>query len=240
MIYLRSLCFSIGSILATIIVGGLGVFTFPFPFRMRYGFIRLWALFNLWWLQTTCKINYQIEGQNNISGSNGIIFCKHQSTWETLALQRIFPPQVWILKRELLWVPLFGWSLAMLKPIAIDRSSGRRAVKEIIEQGIQRLKQGLWVVVFPEGTRIAPGARRKFGVGGAILAENSRYPVIPVAHNAGEFWPRKGFLKHPGTIRVRIGAPIDTSGKTAEEINQEAESWIESAMQEISTIPNQG
>lgn len=243
MIYLRSLLFSIGSILSTIVVGGLGTFTFPFPFRIRYGVITQWARFNLWWLRITCNVSYQVEGQENIQAhlqhGNGIIFCKHQSTWETLALQRIFPPQVWILKRELLWVPLFGWALAVLRPVAIDRSAGRRAVNQIIEQGTQRLKDGLWVVVFPEGTRVAPGVRKKFGVGGAVLAEASRYPVVPVAHNAGEFWPRKGFLKHPGTITIRVGPRIDTHGKSVEQINREAEAWIETAMQDISAKPPQ-
>jgi 1-acyl-sn-glycerol-3-phosphate acyltransferase len=159
-----------------------------------------------------------------------VILAKHQSAWETIAFQQIFPPQTWVLKRELLWIPLFGWALALLRPIAIDRGAGRVAIEQVIEQGRERLQSGIWVVVFPEGTRVAPGTRRRYGIGGAALAAASGYPVVPVAHNAGSFWPRRGFRKRPGMIRVVIGPVIDSHGKTAEEIRRQAEEWIENTM----------
>jgi len=232
----RSVVFSVGSIAATLVIGGLGVCTAPFPFSIRYRFISQWARFNLWWLKITCGLSYRVNGHEHIRPGNAIIFCKHQSTWETLALQAIFPPQVWVLKRELLWVPFFGWGLAVLEPISIDRKARRKAVQQIIDQGKKRLADGRWVVIFPEGTRVAPGTRKRYGIGGAALAEASGYPVVPVAHNAGEFWPRRGFLKQPGVIEVRIGPAIDSKGMTAAQINAAAEQWIEAQMAEISHV----
>jgi 1-acyl-sn-glycerol-3-phosphate acyltransferase len=158
------------------------------------------------------------------------VLSKHQSAWETLAFQEIFPPFVFILKRELLWIPLFGWGLALLKPIAIDRDAGRRALDQVVSQGRARLEQGIWVVVFPEGTRVAPGHRRRYKSGGAALAAETGYPVVPVAHNAGVFWPKRSFIKKPGTIRVVIGPPIPTKGKSADEVLDQAEEWIEQTM----------
>ena len=227
---LRSLLFSIGMILLTIILAIPSPVLILVPYRPRYRFVNIWHRSVLWWLQVTCGVRYEVEGLENIQqDSPGIIFSKHESTWETLALTKIFPPQAWVLKRELLWIPFFGWALAVLEPIAIDRNAGRKAINQIIDQGIARLKLGRWIVVFPEGTRIAPGETKKFGVGGAMLAAKSGYPVIPVAHNAGEFWPKRGFLKKAGTIKVVIGKPIQTEGRKASEINEEAEQWINTA-----------
>jgi len=140
-----------------------------------------------------------------------------------------------VLKRELLLVPFFGWGLALLDPIAIDRGAGRKAVQQIIEQGRQRLESGRWVVVFPEGTRMAAGHHRRFGIGGAALAAGTGHPVVPVAHNAGHYWPRRGFLKKPGTIHVVIGPVIESRGKTAEQINRLAETWISETMARLET-----
>jgi len=236
MLVLRSLAFSIGSVAATLVIGGLGIFTAPFPFKVRYRFISQWARFNLWWLKVTCNLSYRVRGREHIPPGNAIIMCKHQSTWETLALQAIFPPQVWVLKRELLRVPCFGWGLAMLEPISIDRSARRKAVQQVVDQGKKRLADGRWVVIFPEGTRVAPGTGRRYGIGGAALAEDSGYPVVPVAHNAGEFWPRRGFVKHPGIIDVCIGPVIDSRGKSAAEINALVQEWIEAKMEQISGL----
>ena len=211
----------------------VGLFFRPFPFRVRYGFISQWARVTLWWLAVTCKVRFEVEGRDNIPSRTAIIFCKHQSTWETLALQRIFPPQVWLMKRELLWIPFFGWGLAMLEPIAINRSQGTKAIRQLVEQGSARLRAGRWVVIFPEGTRVAPGQRGTYHKGGALLAEKSACPVVPVAHNAGEYWPRQGFIKKPGTIRVVIGPAITTTNRKATEINALAEQWIEDQMQNI-------
>jgi 1-acyl-sn-glycerol-3-phosphate acyltransferase len=222
----RSLLFSVGYVVSTLVFAIPSVLTYPLPFRQRYAFISQWARFNLWWLRVTCRVQYEVQGLEHIPATPCIIFCNHQSAWETLALQKIFPPQVWLMKRELLWIPFFGWGLAMLDPIAIDRRAGTRALRQLIEQGAQRLATGRWVVIFPEGTRVAPGAQRAFQVGGAKLAEHSGAPVIPVAHNAGCFWPRRSFVKMPGVIRVVIGAPITTAGRKASAINADAEAWI--------------
>jgi 1-acyl-sn-glycerol-3-phosphate acyltransferase len=215
---------------STVLVVFLAAFLLPFSFTVRYGFISQWARFNLWWLNKTCKIDYRVKGIENIPASNGLIFCKHQSTWETLALQNIFPPQVWLLKREILYIPVFGWGMKMLDPIAIDRSKGTKALRQLITEGTKRLKRGRWVVIFPEGTRMKPGQEGKYHKGGAMLAERSGYPVVPVAHNAGSFWVHKQFIKQPGTIQVSIGPAIDTAGRKSSEINELARSWIEEEM----------
>lgn len=231
----RALLFWFGMLLATLIIAPLSLLVFPFPFVWRYRFIGLWAQFNLWWLERCCGLTYQIDGLENIPAGNAIIMAKHQSAWETLALQRIFGPQVWVLKRELLWVPFFGWGLAMLEPIAIDRKAGRKAVRQVVDQGKQRLRAGRWVVIFPEGTRVAPGEHKRYGIGGALLAEHSGYPVVPVAHNAGEFWRRRSFIKYPGVIKVMIGPLITSQGRRATEIIADVENWIEASMVKISS-----
>ena len=187
-------------------------------------------LFLLWHL---CGLRYRIIGAENIPKTPSIVLSKHQSAWETLAFQEIFPPQVWVLKKELLRIPFFGWGLAMTSPIAIDRSAKKKALEQIVEQGKDRLKLGFWIVVFPEGTRIPPGQRGKYRIGGAWLATHTNVPVVPVAHNAGEFWGRNSFVKHPGTITVSIGQPIDPTGMEAGELNAHVEAWIEAEMLRI-------
>jgi 1-acyl-sn-glycerol-3-phosphate acyltransferase len=211
----------------------LVLLSFPFSYSVRYSIASAWAKLVIKGLKVICNLDFNVIGSENIKG-NGIIFCKHQSAWETFALQVMFPEQCWVLKRELLWIPLFGWALALIQPIAIDRSKKSKSFRQIIKQGTERLESGRWVVIFPEGTRIAPGEKGKYMVGGALLAEKSGYPVIPVAHNAGEFWRRKAFIKYPGTIQVRIGEMIDSKSISARELNQKAEDWIEGQMQEIS------
>jgi 1-acyl-sn-glycerol-3-phosphate acyltransferase len=236
MIWLRSAIFT-GIMMISIPFYVLpGVLVLPLPFVLRYGYFRHWASIMIWLLRVMCNLKYEVQGQENIPAGAAIIFSKHQSTWETLALQQIFPPQVWVLKRELFWVPFFGWALMSLGSVGIDRKAGRKAIRQIVDQGIHRLKQGRWIVIFPEGTRMAPGKRKRYGIGGAVLAEKSGYPVVPVAHNAGEYWPRRGLLKKPGTIKVVIGEPIETNGRSADEINKQAEDWIEATVAQISTI----
>lgn len=231
--YLRSLIFSAGMLATLVVFALLSPLLMPFPFLVRYAVISRWARFVLWWLQLTCGVRYRVEGLEHLPTGAAIVLCKHQSTWETLILQKLLPPQVWVLKRELLWLPFFGWGLAALNPIAIDRKAGRKAIEQIVDQGKQRLAGGLWVVVFPEGTRVAPGEVRRYGIGGAVLAERSGYPVVPIAHNAGLFWGRREFLKRPGEIRIVIGPAIEPQGKTAQQINTEAEAWIEGTMAAI-------
>jgi len=138
-----------------------------------------------------------------------------------------------VLKRELLWLPFFGWGLAMTSPIAINRSDGKGAMKQLLKQGKDRLKQGFCVVIFPEGTRVPYGQRGKYKVGGALLAVSSGVPVVPVAHNAGRLWGRNAFSKHPGLVTMSIGKPIPTQGRKADDISTEVEAWIESEIQQI-------
>jgi 1-acyl-sn-glycerol-3-phosphate acyltransferase len=231
--YLRAIVFSIGMVLSTILIGFVLPLSAAFTFRVSTKVARMYAWFIVHSLRILCGVNYQVRGQENIPKGAAIIFSKHQSTWETYALQLMFPPQVWVFKRELLWVPFFGWGLAALRSISIDRSSGRKAIKQIIKQGRQRLDAGIWVTIFPEGTRVAPGQKKRWGIGGAMLAEHTGYPIVPVAHNAGEFWGRRQFIKKPGTIQVIIGKPVESKGRKASDINQEAEAWMNSAMAEI-------
>ncbi len=235
LLYLRSLLFlgiMIFSIPPFII---FPILAWPLPFPKRFAIIRSWAGFTLWWLKYLCRLDYRVEGLENLPSGSAIVFSKHQSVWETLALQRILPPFVWVLKRELLWVPFFGWGLAATDPIAIDRSAGRKALHALLQQGKQRLAAGRWIVIFPEGTRVLPGQHRDYAIGGAMLAERSGgVPVVPIAHNAGEYWSRRAFLKLPGTITVVIGKPIPTAGRKAAEINADAREWIEATVARIS------
>lgn len=230
LIFLRSLLFTLGQWLFTLAFSLFAILTFPFPPLTRYRLISLWARSMLWWLRVTCGIRYRVIGREHIPQSPSIILAKHQSAWETLAFQQIFPPQVWVLKRSLLWIPFFGWGLAMTSPIAIDRSAGREALKQLTHQGKERMRRGFCVVIFPEGTRVAPGSRGKYHIGGAWLATHSGTEVVPVAHNAGEFWPKNAFLKKPGTITVSIGRPIPSVDLKPDQLNREVEDWIEGEM----------
>lgn len=227
---LGSTLFAAGLLVSTLVFAPIALLTFPLPLRWRFLVISRWALVNLGWLRLTCGIRWEVEGREHIPATPGIVMCKHQSAWETLALQALFQPSVWVLKRELLWIPFFGWSLAMLRPIAIDRRAGRRAMQQIVNQGVDRLRDGCWVVVFPEGTRIAPGQRGRYRPGGALLAARSGLPVTPVAHNAGHCWPPRSFLKYPGTIRMTVGEPIPSQGRSPEAILAEVESWVETTV----------
>jgi 1-acyl-sn-glycerol-3-phosphate acyltransferase len=230
---LRSVLFNVIMWLSVVIYAPLMLPTALLPFPVRYRIIRQWARFQVFLMKFLCGLDYRVEGRKHLPENAALIMSKPQSAWETIVFQDIFPQQTWVLKRELMWIPLFGWALALLRPIAIDRNAGRKAIEQVIEQGRERLKSGIWVVVFPEGTRVAPGTRRRYGIGGAVLAAETGYPVVPVAHNAGSFWPRRGFLKRPGTIRVVIGPVIDPYGKSAEEIRQLAEEWIEGTMADL-------
>jgi 1-acyl-sn-glycerol-3-phosphate acyltransferase len=233
MLAIRSLVFLLLQIIITPVFSTLALFTFPFDRLTRYRIISLWAKMMLRLLRVVCGIHHEVRGTENLPKHPCVILCKHQSAWETLALQQIFPPQVWVLKRELLWIPFFGWALALTSPIAIKRSDGKGAMKQLLEQGKQRLAQGFCVVVFPEGTRIPYGQRGKYKIGGAMLAANSGVPVIPVAHNAGRLWGRNAFSKNPGLITMSIGTPVETKGLKPEEINARVEAWIENEIQKL-------
>lgn len=212
----------------------LGLLVWALPRAWRYPTARSWAVINLHALRWICGVRWRVHGAENVPDEPVVVFAKHQSTWETLALVLILPPQVWVIKRELLKIPLFGWAMASVEPIAIDRSAGRAAVEQMVEQGRQRLEAGRFVIIFPEGTRVRPGQRSRYKMGGAVLAARTSRPVLPVAHNAGEFWPRHSFVKWPGCIDVVIGPPIPTQGRTPEQINRETGAAIEDMMRDIS------
>jgi 1-acyl-sn-glycerol-3-phosphate acyltransferase len=233
MLILRSLLFYIGQIISTILIAPIGIIAFPLDFKKRYYLITRWAVFNLWWLKICCNITYEIKGKDNIPGKPCIVMSKHQSAFETLALQQIFIPQVWILKKELLQIPIYGWGLASMQPIAINRDSTIKSFRQIADQGCERLQKGYWVIIFPEGTRVAPNKKKKYLPGGGMLAEKSGAQVVPVAHNAGRLWPRNSMIKKPGLITIKIGPVIESENKNAKEITDEVENWIEKEVGEL-------
>jgi 1-acyl-sn-glycerol-3-phosphate acyltransferase len=231
--FLRSSLFALFQLVTTPVFAIVGLLLFPLPLSARYRFISTWSRLMLAGAESILGIRYRVLGAENLPPPPFIVLAKHQSAWETLAFQVIFPPQVWVVKRELLWIPFFGWGLAMLAPIAIDRASGPRALKQLLEQGRERLARRFCIVIFPEGTRVTPGRRGNYQVGGAWLAVKTATPVLPVAHNAGELWRRRAFVKRPGVVTVSIGAPIDTRQLTPDELIRRVEDWIESEMQRI-------
>lgn len=227
MLFLRSLLFFLGLLIITPIFATLVILMFPLSNIARCRMASYWAHCALFWLKVTCNLDFEVRGRENIPNHPSIILCKHQSAWETIALQVIFPPQIWVMKRELLYIPFLGWAWMALSAIPIDRSAGREALKKLVTHGKDRLAKGLWVVIFPEGTRIAPGARAKYHIGGAWLATHTQTTVVPVAHNAGLFWRKNAFIKTPGTITVSIGKPIETADLKTDALNQQVEDWIE-------------
>ena len=234
--YFYSLAFVSSMFISSVYISITGTIFLPFPFSVRYRFINFYSVLNLWVLKHLCNIDYRVEGTENIPDEACIIFSKHQSALETMMVQRVFPSLTFVVKRELLWLPFFGWGLRSIDPIAIDRKSGRKAIGQVVEQGIERLKKGISIVIFPEGTRSKPGTKLPYKKGGAILASKSEHKVIPVAHTAGEYWPKGFFSRQTGTIVMSIGPAIETKGKKTEEIMKKAECWIETKMKELSTI----
>jgi 1-acyl-sn-glycerol-3-phosphate acyltransferase len=224
----RSLAWAAGALAATLGFGtiGLAVALFLRPHYRYHLFVR-WSFFIIWWARVTCGIRWVVEGEDHIPRQPCIIMCKHQSAWETLAMQFWFTPQTWVLKKELTRIPFIGWALSLLSPIAIDRSARKRAMEQMLEQGMQRLQDGYWVIVFPEGTRVPAGTTGRYQRGGAVLASEANRPILPIAHNAGEFWPRNSFLKYPGTVHVRMGPVIEPAGRDPELVLAEVKAWIE-------------
>lgn len=195
---------------------------------------RAWARVLLWSLKNIVGLNYRVIGRENIPDQPSIICCKHQSGWETLALQEVFPLQVYVAKKELFNIPFFGWSLRLAKTIGIDRKAGSKASEDMLRQGLERKKEGLWIAIFPEGTRIRPGGRGKYKQGAARMAKMLEMDMVPVAVNSGEFWPRASFLKYPGTITMVIGRPIPHGSGEVAELTASCENWIEAEMPAIS------
>jgi 1-acyl-sn-glycerol-3-phosphate acyltransferase len=235
---LRSAVFELVRALLTVVFSAISLLTFPLQPRTRYRVITVWSRLVTALASRVCGVRYRVVGRENLPGTPSIILSKHQSAWETLAYQIIFPPQVWVLKKSLLRVPFFGWGLAMMSPIAIDRGSGARALKQTLEQGRNRLSSGWWIVIFPEGTRTPPGTRRRYQVGGAWLACQTGASVVPVAHNAGTVWGRNAFTKYPGEITVSIGPAIRSEGIEPEELNRQVENWIEQEVARLGDARN--
>lgn len=227
---LRSSLFAAALLLITPPYSIIAMASFPLPPIARFQVISGWSRLVIWLARWMLGIRYRVEGLEHLPKAPAIILSKHQSAWETLAFQVIFPPQVLVLKRELLWIPFFGWGLALMSPIAIDRSRGGAALKHMLDAGRRRLGEGFWIAIFPEGTRVRPGERGRYHPGGAWLAVKSGAPVVPVAHNAGRCWPRNAFVKRPGLVTVQIGKPIAPDGLSAEALNAKVEEWIESRM----------
>ncbi len=227
---LRSLAFTLYMMLSACLVGAFMTLCFWLPYRTQYAIVLKWAHSVLWVLKKVCGLGYTVVGRENLPTGNHIVMSNHSSAWETIAQFALFPRQVWVLKRELLWIPFVGWGMWLLRPISINRKAGGRAVRQVVEQGTAKLAAGLWVIIFPEGTRVMPGETRKYGLSGALLATASGKLVVPLSHNAGEFWVRRGVVKKSGTIRVVIGKPIVSVGKEPRQLNEEVRAAIEAGL----------
>jgi 1-acyl-sn-glycerol-3-phosphate acyltransferase len=202
------------------------------PFRHRFTLVRVYARVVLWVLRWSCGLGYRIEGAPLPEGCH-VALWKHSSSWETMAMMVVFPRQVWVLKRELLWIPAVGLGVWQMHAIAIDRRAGRSAVAQVIEQGKVRLEEGAWVMIYPEGTRMPVGETRRYGVSGTLLAAETGRLLVPVAHNAGYYWPRRGLLKKSGVVRVVIGAPVAAAGRDVREVNEEIQAWVEATVKRL-------
>lgn len=237
-LFIRSAIFSVYSISTIVLYSLVCVASFPFPLRYRYILIRAYLRAYMFVLEKLCRIHYVVEGLENIPKDKaGVVLSKHQSTWETFFLPLIFRDPVVIVKRELMWIPFFGWALAVSNPISINRSDKASAMQQVLTKGKKFIiEDKRWVLLFPEGTRTAHGEIGFYRLGGARLAIEAGTFVIPVAHNAGHCWPRRKFIKQPGTINVVVGPAIQTTGRTPEEVTELAKTWIETTMTRIDSL----
>ena len=236
MLTFRSLLFTFYLFVFAFVGGTAELLVFWAPHRWKWAVARAWGHGNLWAGRFFCGLDVVTEGSENIPDEASVALIKHTTAMETYWQIAALPPQTWVLKKELVVIPLFGWGLGLvMKPITIDRKAGASVVKQVIAQGKNRIERGLWVTIFPEGTRMPPGETKRYGVSGAAIAAETGCPVVPVAHNAGDFWPKRGLRKYPGKIRFCIGPAIDPTGRTPKEINELAQEWIETKMLEIST-----
>ncbi len=228
MLFLRSLLYFLGSTIVLVLLTTIVLMLFFTPVKVRYAILVNWSKFCIWWLRMTLNIKLEVMGKENIPTTPCVIISNHQSTWETIGLQQVFPHQTWVLKRELLLIPVFGWALAMLKPIIINRGEKFKALKKVIKQGADRINEKIFVVVFPEGTRQPYGKLGEYQKGGISIAKNTGCEILPVYHNAGRAWPKGGFIKYPNTITVVIGKPISVAGKSATVLIKETRDWTAS------------
>ena len=234
-LFLRSALFMVLMVIATIIWSGVCMLAAPLPYNKRYFVTSRWNVFIVWCAKWICGINYQFKGYENFPDAPAIILSKHQSAWETIFLLANLPrPLVFVFKKEILYIPFFGWGIALLRMIPIDRKQGKNAFKSVVAHGKRRLKDGQWIIMFPEGTRIPVGQQGKYKSGGTRLAVETGAVVVPIALNSGECWPKNSFIKKPGTVTVSVGKPISSDGKSPDELMEQVEQWIESEMRVIS------
>ena len=208
-----------------------------FPYKICFAIVSSWCTFNVFWLRLTCGIRYQVSGIENIPQQACVIMSNHQSTWETLAFPSIFPTLTWVIKKELLFIPLFGWGIASTQPIALDRKKGKRAFQQLIKDGKEKLALGRFILIFPEGTRTSYDEETELKIGGFVLAKKSKSNILPVAHDAGRLWPRRGFLKTSGTIHLHIGEPIPTQDCSTDELREKYASWLRNARVQMKQQP---
>ncbi len=225
MLLLRSLLYFLGSSLVLVVLVITTLICFPLSVKYRYALLSKWSSFCIWWLGVTVNIRINIIGKENVPTVPCVIISNHQSTWEVMGLQIVFPHQTWVVKQELLWIPVFGWGLMLLKPIVIDRGEKLKALKKVIQQGVDRISKGIFVVIFPEGTRQPYGQLGEYQKGGVAIAKKSGCDISPVYHNAGKFWPKGNFIKRAGTITIVVGKPISSQGKNATTLIKEIQEW---------------
>jgi len=234
-LFLRSLLFMIVMALATVIWACVCLLAAPLPYARRFWVTSRWNVFIIWAARVICGIRYQFKGYENLPDGPAILLSKHQSAWETIfLLPNMTRPLVYVFKKEILYIPFFGWGMALLRMIPIDRKQGRNAFEQVVKQGKRRLEDGQWIIMFPEGTRIPVGQKGKYKSGGARLAVETRAVIVPIAHNSGECWPKNSFIKRPGLVTVSIGKPISSENHIPDSLMQEVENWIESEMRVIS------
>ena len=210
-----------------VVVGRLG------GYAVSYALVVAWVRAMFWLMNKLCHLSFRVEGAENIPAHNAVVLLKHSSAYETLVQFLLFPRQCWVVKRELLWAPFLGWAVAAIRPIAIDRSAGPQAIAQVLAKGKARLEEGHWVMVFPEGTRMPPGETRRYGISGVLLAQEAGRLLVPVAHNAGDYWPRRGWRKRAGTVTFRIGPTVDPVDRNAREVNEQIQTWIEAQVAEL-------
>jgi 1-acyl-sn-glycerol-3-phosphate acyltransferase len=234
LIAIRSVLFTLVmavSVLPWSIVVVIGRLVRGYP--AAYDLIVTWVHGCFWLLDRLCHLNYRVEGAENIPAQNSVALLKHSSAYETLVQFLLFPRQCWVLKHELLWAPFLGWAVWAIRPIAIDRGSGQKAVAQVLSIGKDRLAEGHWVMIFPEGTRVPAGETRRYGMSGVLLAQEAGRLLVPVAHDAGDYWPRRGWVKRPGTVTFRIGRPVDPAGRDPRRVNEEIQAWVEAQIAEL-------
>ncbi len=240
MILFRSVVFTVIMFVSVIPHSLVVVLARPCSAEASYSLARWWSARILDLCRYLCRLDYIVEGRENLPDQPSVVMLKHSSSYETIAQWLIFPRQSWILKREIMWAPFLGWGVAAVSPIAINRRGGRKAVEQVIAAGRKKLEQGIWMMIFPEGTRSAPGESRRYGLSGTLLAQQSNRLIVPVAHDSGDYWPRRGWRKKPGTVRFVIGPPIDPAGRDPREVTEEVKTWIDTKVEEIRSAAKAG